>query len=53
MDALNLDRFSQPLWGEQQAQQPQEDEIAAYKRERDEKMEEALEGGEEDDGRSC
>ncbi len=50
---MNLDRFSQPLWGEQRHRQPPEDEISAYKRERDEQLVEDLEGGEEDDGRSC
>ncbi|WP_154674779.1 hypothetical protein [Paenibacillus ihumii] len=49
----DLDRFSQPLWGEQQRRKPQEDELSAYKQERDSGLVERLEGGEENDGRSC
>jgi len=50
MAGVNLDRFSRPLWGEQERRTPKEDELAAYKRERDERLEEGLKGGEEEDG---
>ncbi|WP_170287173.1 hypothetical protein [Paenibacillus faecis] len=50
MAGIDLDRFSQPLWGEQERRTRREDELAEYKRERDERLEDDLEGGEEDDG---
>lgn len=43
----DLDRFSRPLWGEQERQKPQPDELSAYKQERDSELVEGLEGGEE------
>lgn len=46
----DLDRFSWPLWGEQEHRTPQGDELAEYKKKRDEQLEEDPEGGEEDDG---
>jgi hypothetical protein len=49
---VELDRFSRPLWGEQERRTPKEDKLAAYNRERDERLEEGLKGGEEDDGDS-
>lgn len=52
MAGVNLDRFSRPLWGEQERRTPKEDELAAYKRERDERLEEGLKGGDEEDGDS-
>lgn len=52
MAGVGLDRFSQPLYGEQGRRTPQEDELAAYKRERDEQLEQDLRGGEEGDGDS-
>lgn len=52
MAGVNLDRFSRPLWVEQERRTPKEDELAVYKRERDERLEEGLKGGEEGDGDS-
>lgn len=34
-----MDRFSQPLWGEDNTPKPEQDEIDAYKKERDENEE--------------
>ncbi|GIO40184.1 hypothetical protein J41TS12_50450 [Paenibacillus antibioticophila] len=54
MDGMtDLDRFSRPLWGEQERRNPQQDEIASYKQERDSGLAEDSKEPEGSDAKIC